>query len=89
MAKDNEHRPRILRTYATWLIGAGNNEEALPYLDKLLEKSDQIAEVHYFKAVVFANLRRYRDAKESLVKTKTLNSNYPGIDYQLEKLKNY
>lgn len=89
LMKDHSHRPRLLRSYALTAIQENDLDKALKALDILLSRSDQITEMYYYKAVIFAKQRRNKEAKQMLLKVKELNPNYVGIDEQLAKLKNY
>ena len=89
MMKGHSHRPRLLRSYALTAIQENDLDKALKALDILLSRSDQITEMYYYKAVIFAKQRRNKEAKQMLLKVKELNPNYVGIDEQLAKLKNY
>ncbi len=89
LMKKYSHRPRLLRTYGLTLIQENELEKAEQVIDLILSKSDQVTEMYYYKAVIYAKLRKNREAKEMLLKVKKLNPDYKGIDAQLEKLKNY
>lgn len=89
LIEENTHRPRLLRSYALNLIQENQLDKALIYLNKILAGSDQVTEVYYYKAVIFAKQRKNREAKLMLLKVKELNPNYKGIDQQLDKLKKY
>jgi hypothetical protein len=89
LIEENTHRPRMLRSYALNLIQENQLDKALVYLDKIIAGSDQVTEVYYYKAVIFAKQRKNKEAKEMLLKVKALNPNYKGIDEQLAKLKDY
>ncbi len=83
------HRPRLLRTYALTLIQENELSKAEEVIDRILSRSDQVTEMYYYKAVIYAKQRKNKEAKTMLLKVKSLNPQYIGIDAQLEKLKNY
>jgi len=89
LMKKYSHRPRLLRTYALTLIQENELEKAEEVIDKILSRSDQVTEMYYYKAVIYAKQRKNKEAKNMLLKVKLLNPEYRGIDAQLEKLKNY